>query len=163
MKHFADEILVPLNACTRSVKKAREYSTLQEAWDNWDRGDDMLWLLWKLEADPLKQIHCACDIAERVLPIFEKKYPDDKRPREAIEAARRYADDPSNENRRKVRAAASAAWDAAGDARWDARDAWTASAASAAGDARSVADERKAQTQIVRKYFPELPIKKRNQ
>ena len=30
----------------------------------------------------------AADIAETVLPIFEEKYPDDKRPREAIAAAR---------------------------------------------------------------------------
>ena len=27
----------------------------------------------------------ACDCAERVLPIFEKEYPNDKRPRQAIE------------------------------------------------------------------------------
>ncbi len=32
------------------------------------------------------------DVAERVLPIFEKQYPDDKRPREAIQAKRDYAD-----------------------------------------------------------------------
>ncbi len=30
----------------------------------------------------------ACDCAERVLPYFEKKYPEDKRPRQAIEAGR---------------------------------------------------------------------------
>jgi hypothetical protein len=34
----------------------------------------------------------ACDCAERLLPIYEKKYPDDKRPRQAIETARRYAE-----------------------------------------------------------------------
>ncbi len=32
-----------------------------------------------------------CDYAERVLPIFEQKYPGDKRPRQAIEVSRLYA------------------------------------------------------------------------
>jgi len=33
----------------------------------------------------------AADCAERVLPYFEEKYPEDKRPREAIEAIREWA------------------------------------------------------------------------
>ena len=33
----------------------------------------------------------ACDCAERVLPIFEKAYPADKRPRQCIETARKFA------------------------------------------------------------------------
>ena len=33
----------------------------------------------------------AADCADHVLPIFEKKYPEDKRPREAIKAARAFA------------------------------------------------------------------------
>lgn len=32
----------------------------------------------------------AIDCAERVLPIFEKRYPDNKRPADAIDAARRF-------------------------------------------------------------------------
>jgi hypothetical protein len=35
----------------------------------------------------------ACDCAERTLPYFEKKYPDDKRPRHAIKAARTWVGD----------------------------------------------------------------------
>jgi hypothetical protein len=35
----------------------------------------------------------ACDCAERVLPYFEKKYPDDKRPRRAIDTARTWVRD----------------------------------------------------------------------
>ena len=49
--------------------------------------------------------------AEQVLDIFEKKYPDDKRPRLAIEAAKKCIKDPSVEN--KKAAAAYAAADAA--------------------------------------------------
>ncbi len=33
----------------------------------------------------------ACDCAERVLPCFESQHPDDPRPRQAIEAGRRWA------------------------------------------------------------------------
>jgi Imm-5 like putative immunity protein len=33
----------------------------------------------------------ACDCAERVLPYFQRKYPEDKRPRQAIEAGREWA------------------------------------------------------------------------
>ena len=56
----------------------------------------------------------AADCAERVLPIFEKKHPDDTRPREAIEAARQFA-------RGEIDAAARAS---ARAAVWDAEHAW---------------------------------------
>ena len=52
----------------------------------------------------------ACDCADRVLYLFEDDYPDDKRPRTAIEVARRYAQGEAT----KVELAA--AGDAAGDA-----------------------------------------------
>ena len=51
--------------------------------------------------------------AEQVLPIYENKYPADKRPRQAIEAAKKYIASPTAENR-------TAAW-AAGDAAWVAK------------------------------------------
>ena len=60
-----------------------------------------------------------CDCAERVLPLFEKCHPEDKRPRWAIETARRYA---RGEASAEEMAAARAAW-AASDA---ARAAWAA-------------------------------------
>ena len=37
--------------------------------------------------------------AEQVLPIYEKKYPEDKRPREAIEAAKKCLKNPTKENK----------------------------------------------------------------
>jgi hypothetical protein len=63
----------------------------------------------------------AADCAEHVLPIFEARYPDDTRPRKAVEAARQFA-------RGEIGAAAG---DAAGDAAW-------AAAGDAAGDAERV-------------------------
>lgn len=42
--------------------------------------------------------HFAVDVAERVLPIFEREFPDHKVPREALELARRFADDSTTNN-----------------------------------------------------------------
>ena len=55
--------------------------------------------------------------AENVIDIYEKKYPEDKRPREAIEAAKKCIKNPTEENKAAAKAAAAAAW-AAGAAVW---------------------------------------------
>lgn len=60
--------------------------------------------------------------AKQVLPIFEDKYPDDKRPRLAIRAAEKCLKSDTKNNRYAAWDAARAAWNAgnaAGDA-WDA-------------------------------------------
>jgi len=86
----------------------------------------------------------AIECAKHVLPFYEKQYPDDKRPRDAIGAAEKYLADPSPENLgllKKCEAAAyaaawNAAWTAAGDVAGDvARAAAYAAAWNAAGDA----------------------------
>jgi len=51
--------------------------------------------------------------AENVIDIYEKKYPADKRPREAIEAAKKCIDNPSEKNKAAANAAANAACAAA--------------------------------------------------
>jgi hypothetical protein len=71
----------------------------------------------------------AADFAEVVLPIFEKEYPKDDRPRKAIQAARDFATGKITAQER----------DAAGDAAWAAR--------AAAGAARD------AQAKIMKKYL----------
>ena len=50
------------------------------------------WTWWSEQGlpDRLLRLYVA-DVAERVLPIFEERYPQDSRPRRGIEAARRYA------------------------------------------------------------------------
>ena len=66
----------------------------------------------------------AADCAEHVLPIFEKTFPDDKRPREAIQAARDFANGKiSVAAWAAARAAARAAGAAAGAAekKWQAK------------------------------------------
>ena len=119
----------------------------------------------------LKQLHWddriarlfACDCAERVISIYERDYPDDKRPRHAIEVARLFAagkvsdselaaarDAARDAARAAARAAAwaaaldsarAAAWAAARDAAWDAAwaAAWDAALDSAWAAARGAA------------------------
>jgi hypothetical protein len=73
----------------------------------------------------------SCDVAEDVLPIFEAEYPEDKRPQQAIETARRYADGLATKE--ELAAAREAAWEAAwAAARAAAREAaWAAAGAAA--------------------------------
>jgi len=108
----------------------------------------------------------AADCAGHVLKFFEREHPDDKRPREAIRAARVYARRPTEANRAKMSAARDAAWDAwaARGAAWAARDgaAWYA-ARGAAWDARDAAAryaERTWQVKRLSHYIdvPELTI-----
>ena len=72
--------------------------------------------------------------AEQVIDIFEKKYPNDKRPRKAIEAAKAVLENDTTETRAAARDAAgavgAAAWDAWAAA-WAARDAAGAARAAA--------------------------------
>jgi len=99
--------------------------------------EDKLWLLLRPEIIPEKELRLlACDFADSVLDIFEKNYPNDNRPRCAIEISRKYAiRETIIEKLIAARdAARAAAWAAASDAAWDA--AWAAVGA-AASDAAS--------------------------
>ncbi len=49
--------------------------------------EDKLWVCFRLMPNQNLRF-CASDLAELVLPMFESKYPNDNRPRLAIEAAR---------------------------------------------------------------------------
>lgn len=72
-------------------------------------------LTQEIPATVIQRFAVAC--AEHVLPLYEEKYPEDSRPRAAIEAARNYVEEPIEMDR----AAAAAARDAAAAA-----DAWAA-------------------------------------
>jgi hypothetical protein len=67
------------------------------------------WLLCRLFTRP-QYIQYAIFSAEQVLSIFEAKYPADKRPREAIEAAKQVLIEDNEGNRAKARAAADEAY-----------------------------------------------------
>jgi hypothetical protein len=88
-------LLKSLYACSEAAAW-RGKRDLKTTWAECERGDWMLWLAGRM-ADkkgwPTHQqlVLAACDCAELSLPIFEEKYPNDKRPRVAIEAARKWA------------------------------------------------------------------------
>jgi hypothetical protein len=68
--------------------------------------------------------------AKQVIQIYEKKYPRDSRPRQAIEAAEKYLNEPTEDNKNAAYAAAAAA---------DATAYAAAAAADAAADAAGAA------------------------
>ena len=94
---------------------------------------DTMWCVDNMELTPDQERDfrlLACGYADRVLPIFEKTYPDDDRPRLAIEAAKQFANGEIDD----------AAWAAAGAAAGAAaRDAAGAAARAAASAAARVA------------------------
>ena len=82
----------------------------------------------------------ACDCAEHVLSLYEAQYPDDRRPRKAIETARRYAEGKAAVEELTAawyaaEAAARAAAEAARDAAWEAAEGAAGAAEGAAGAA----------------------------
>jgi hypothetical protein len=110
--------------------------------DHQDQGDKSAWRemrilkRWKLTEKQLRQI--AIFAAELALPIFEKEHPDDKRPRNAIETAKRYLR--GKATLEELAAARAAAMAAAGAAAWAAaRAAARAAAMDAAGAAARAA------------------------
>ena len=73
-----------------------------------DRWDWANWTICRLFSKENK-IRYAIFAAEQTLDNFEKVYPNDKRPRQAIEAALKYLNEPTEENKSAVRSAESAA------------------------------------------------------
>jgi hypothetical protein len=101
------------------------------------------WLVARLMTHK-QQIDYAIYAAEQVIGIFEAKYPDDKRPRQAIDAAKAYLKNPTEKNKvaAHVAYAAHAAYEAACaayDAAHDAADAAACAAYDAAGAAAHAA------------------------
>jgi len=73
---------------------------------------DCNWLVVRV-MNKKQEVQYAVFSAELVINIFEKKYPDDKRPRKAIEAAKNYISNPCRKTRAAAAAATTAAYDAA--------------------------------------------------
>jgi hypothetical protein len=106
--------------------------TLKKLLPLFDRSDWMLWTLRKADAmDKAGYVQAAILCAEEVLHIYENRYPEDMRPRDAIKAAIAYVKEPTEVNRK---AAAADAYAAADDAAYAAA-AYAAAAAAYAADA----------------------------
>jgi len=128
--------------------------------------DDKKWVFVRsIEKDRLRLV--AADFAERVLHIFESKYPNDDRARKAIESAR------NNDAARAADAAAYAAARAADAAAYAADAARAAYAAARAADAAAYAayaaaacaydaagkNEQQAQIEIMKRYARDALVK----
>ena len=89
MKHWTDE-LTQMAACAEAVKWAKNYETLQSAWDVCERGDWLLWLAAKRSrstASRKRLVLAACECARLALshvPVGET------RPLTAIETAEKW-------------------------------------------------------------------------
>ena len=84
-------------------------------------------------------VRFAVACARHTLDKFEVKYPEDKRPREALDAAEAWVKDPSEANRSAAWSAARSAASAAESAAWSAASAAESAAWSAASAAESAA------------------------
>jgi hypothetical protein len=116
---------------------------IEVAGDVLDAGDKQVWsrgrLVRQAESwDRVAVVRFACDCAARVLSLFQERYPDDDRPRKAIQAARAWARCPCERHANSVDAAA-AAYTAAANAAADAANAAYNAAADAANAAYAYA------------------------
>ena len=129
-----------------TLKKIRSFDPCKDGWkkllktlgtDDLDTEVSLLQILdsngvkdayWVLRCWNYKE-YCVllADVAESVLPIFEAEYPEDKRPRLAIEAVRKYASGGISEEELK------AVYDAADAAVYDAARSAANTAARSAG------------------------------
>jgi len=73
--------------------------------------DKLGWANWTIcrVFDYKQRVQYAVFVAEQTIDLYEKEYPNDKRPRLAIEAAKRCIENPSKENKAVANAAAYAA------------------------------------------------------
>jgi hypothetical protein len=110
------------------IKEKRPCLSAMEWWDKQERDSLTIlnklikekhydWANWLIVRIMHKHDYVSYAIyaAEQVIDIYEKKYPDDKRPRKAIEAAKKYLKNPSIKTRTAAAAAAYAAYTAADD------------------------------------------------
>ena len=155
---------------TTTLNEIRSCSPCEEGWrkllkhlDKTEADDEPLELLtilnsnglddaaWCLRVPSLERLsrHFQAAIAERVLPLFESKYPDDMSVRDQIAVLRN--DSATNDEREAARGAADVAgWAARAAAR---EAAWAA--AREAAWAAAQASEREAQEAILRKMIGE--------
>ena len=63
------------------------------------QGEWANWIMARM-LDKVNKVKYAVYSAEHVIDIFEKQYPDDDRPRKAIECAKAWIENPSEDNRK---------------------------------------------------------------
>ena len=139
------EWLKEKDACVAGVQwfKAQKKTDAIDVLNALIKDNQLEWANWTIVQVMSRPQYLAYAIfaAEQVIDLFEKKYPEDSRPRKAIQAAKVVLKNDTAENREAAWAAAwaaraagaavvdgAAAW-AAGAAAWEAGAAWAARAA----------------------------------
>lgn len=121
-KQWLEDRLACEDVLDWAVSVIGEGMTVEDMLPHFERADWLLWLLKRSAAiDKITYAKIAIKCAESVISIYEKRYPNDERPRKAIEAAIAYVKDPSNKNREAASAASAYAYAAASAAYADAR------------------------------------------
>ena len=119
--------------------KARKTTSLKKLAEAAIADGKFMWAIWLATRlmDKTQNVRFAIFCAEQCLKIYEDKYPEDKRPRLAIEAAENWANKQSD----AAWAANAAARAAASDAAWTANDAANDAARAAARAAAWAAND----------------------
>ena len=160
MKKLTEKWLIKNDACQEAV----------EQWENEGCEPDLIkvlnrciklkkydWGNWLIVRKMTyeQSVSYAVFAAEQAIDIYEKKYPDDKRPRQAIDAAKACIKNPSVENKAAAEAAEAASWaaaEAAEAASWAAARAARAAARAARAAAEAAEAAAEAMKEKILKY-----------
>jgi hypothetical protein len=110
MKKITAKWLTKVNACFSDEEK-KEFELIGDIKKivnkliKLDRLNDACWLITSY-MNKMQRIEYAIFSAKQVLHIFEEKYPDDNRPRKAIEATEKYLKSPTKKNNATANTAA---------------------------------------------------------
>jgi hypothetical protein len=153
------EFIQKYSPCNKGAEFAQKFETMAEVWEACKRP---VWLFWILEKHaPLKKnqsVNLAIHFAEAAIGNWKDDA--DQRPALAIQAAKTWLGNPTEENQAAAKAAAwavaeEAAWAASRSAAWSA--AWSAEAAArAAARAANAAEEAAwaAECDTIRQFIP---------
>lgn len=88
-KPFTHADLKALRPCHEALEWARTQPDAPTAWQNCNEPSWLFWILARIAPLTKEQsVSIAVDCAELELPKFEAAFPNDKRPRDAIQAAK---------------------------------------------------------------------------
>jgi hypothetical protein len=101
------------NACTTSYQwylqqKTTDINILLKLALKEEKYDDIIWVLTK-KLTKMQNIKLAIFSAKKVIGYYNEKYPNDKRPQEAIKSAEKYMKTPTKKNKDAANDAANAA------------------------------------------------------
>ena len=108
MKHWSN-YFTRRGACSKALVEVEKYPTFQAWWDICEQADWMLWGLSKLNPIPIEFWKSVVMCAHSALPNFESVFPDDDRPRKAIETRERWILEPNSVTDNELKSAESAA------------------------------------------------------